>query len=370
MKKIQIAILALCLAFGLSFTAYGLETSGYLANQLQITDGGNLSATNKLRLDFQVKESNYYMLVSVNAVNGLAGADSSLQSADLYYPNLLLGLENNLLALSRAYLELYPSWGKVTFGLQNIAWGNGYLFNLPDQFNPPNPLDPKGEKQGINAISAKWNLNGTTQLEAVAVPAATLSGTDYGVKARVNIGLFDVSTFLLKRYDIPANPNLSPSIRINREAGVLEIKGELGDGLPGIWLQGGWFDDANLTTNSTENCFTYVAGSDYTFDIGNGLYCLAEYMRNTQTGADQVYFLTRYSPKGYLTFSLSGMRNNQADAAMYSLNSEYQLNDNIEITGMYNIYPRGSSYFTQLSGVSGNNPDFTGQIVIGVKTTF
>ncbi|HEX7712924.1 MAG TPA: hypothetical protein VF531_02790 [Bacillota bacterium] len=369
MRKIQIAILALCLSFGFSFTAYGLETSGYLENQLQITDGDNLFDTNKLRLDFQVKESGYYMLVSVNALNGLMQGDISLQNADLSDPNVLLSLENNLLELSRAYLELYPSWGKVTLGLQNIAWGNGYLFNLPDQFNPPNPLDPKGEKQGINAISTKWNLNGTAQLEAVAVPAAKLSGTDYGVKARVNIGLFDISTFFLKRYNIPVNLS-QPTIRFDRTAGVLEIKGELGDGLPGIWLQGGWFGDTNLATNSTENYFTYVTGSDYTFNVGNGLYCLAEYMRNTQIEANQVYFLTRYSPQGYLTFSLSGMRNNQADAAMYSLNSEYQLNDNIEITGMYNVYPQGSSYFTMGNGTLQNNAGFTSQIVIGVKTTF
>lgn len=348
MKKLGLFMLVFSLLFSCSNPADALEIGGYLENKLQVTDGQNLTAPNKLKLDFKVKDESYFLFASLTGFNDFVTQ------------------EKNKIEVSRAYLELYPSWGKATVGLQNIAWGNGYLFNLPDQFNMINLLDPKGEKTGITAFSVKWNTSGTSLVEMVAVPAAppgagnaTVAGSDYGIKGLVNIGRFDISAYAIKKTVIQSGV---PSIYTDRRAGVLELKGELGDDLPGVWAQGGWFND--ISSISVESTYlSSVLGCDYTLPIGNGLYILAESFQNCKLSNNQLYFLTRYSTNGYLTISLSGIWVLQSDSALYSLVLKYQLNDNIEFSGMANYYPQGSSSF----GLTSN---CNSEIVLGLKTSF
>lgn len=339
MKKLGLVTLTFLLWFACSHPTFALDMGGYLENKLQVADGQNVYPTNKLKLDFKLKADTYYLFASLTGFNDF------------------IDLTNNKIELSRAYLELYPSWGKATIGLQNIAWGNGYLFNLPDQFNLVNPIDPKGEKEGTNAISVKWNTSGTSQVEAVIVPASTIAGSNCGVKGIRNISRFDIGVYALKRtISLPLGD-------IDRRSGILELKGELGDGLPGVWAQGGWFNDRPLATGVETTYISSVFGSDYTLGIGNGLYLLAEYFQNGKLGNNQLYFLTRYSTNGYLTISLSGLRVLQSDTALYSLILKYQLNDNIEFSGMANYYPQGSGSF----GITSN---CTSEIVLGLKTSF
>src|SRR5689334_16647384 len=131
MRRILIMIFILVVYLGLGIPTSALEIGGYLSNQLKITDGQDVTGANKAKLDLRQTGETYFALVSLTGINNFI-----TQSTD----------DNNILKLNRAYLEHYPSWGKLTFGLQNLAWGSSYLFNLADQFNMPNPVDPKGEK--------------------------------------------------------------------------------------------------------------------------------------------------------------------------------------------------------------------------------
>jgi hypothetical protein len=350
MKKICLAMVILTLLFIRTIPVSALDLGGYLENKFQVLDGQNMAETNKLKLDFKSKAGNYYLFASLTGLNDF------------------LNPQNDFLKISRAYLELYPSWGKATIGQQNIAWGDGYLFNLPDQFNLPNPLDPKGEKDGINAISVKWNTTGTSLMEVALIPAkppgvsqANLAGIDYGMKGLWNIGRFDIGIYgLRKTITLSDSP---PYPYMDRRAAVLELKGELGDGFPGVWAQGGWFYDIQYPAAMETAYISSVFGADYTFAVGNGLYVLAEYFQNGKMANNQLYFLTRYGTTGYLALSLSGLWVLQTNNALYSLALKYQLNDNVELFGMANYYPQGSTNI-------GLTYNCTSEFVIGLKTSF
>ncbi len=352
MRKIISFGLALFLLMAFGRLTMAVDTNGYLENRLRVLDGEDLTASNKLRLDFAMKQDSYYFLVSLLGINTIPGPPS--------VPFQQVAPDNNLLKINRAYLDIYPSWGKFTVGLQNIAWGNGYLFNIADQFNTINPVDPKGEKAGINAISAKWNLSGTSLLETVVLPAAKAADCDLGIKGQFTLGLFDFAGYFIRRVD-PANP---PVPLAERRLNMIEVKGQISPDLPGIWAQAGWFTDIPAATGSEKEYTSYVFGSDYTIPIGNGLYIIAEYLQNGQTGHDQLYVMSRYSPEGYLTLAASGLQDLANNAAMINFNIRYILNDNIEIFGMYNYYSQGS----QILGLPYNCNN--NEIVLAVKTSF
>ena len=205
--------------------SYALDTSGYLENKIQINDNQSIIGTNKLKLDTQVKSDTFFLLVSLAGINNFGT------------------LSDNSLKLNRAYLDLYQSWGKITIGLQNLAWGSSYLYNLADLFNPVNVLDPKGEKDGINALDTKWNINETARLEAVILPRAKAAESDYGVRGQFTLGNFEFTANALRK-TIP--PDVAPTVRY---AYIVECKGELGETAPGVWVQGGFFQDEVIYGN-------------------------------------------------------------------------------------------------------------------------
>jgi hypothetical protein len=341
MKRWLVFSGTLLLLIGLGKPSFALQMGGYLNNRLQIMEGDTYDDTiigaNKLKLDFQVNADTYFMCGSLTGINNYGNN---------YDPD-----NSNSLEVTRAYLELYPAWGKVTAGLQNIAWGSGYLFNLADQFNQPNPLDPKGEKEGINALGVKWNFATTGFWEAVAVPGDTLDNSDFGIRSKYTLGRFDMIADHLKKGTVKTT--------------VLELKGELGDGLPGVWGQYAATCDPGAVDKSFKYLYTF--GCDYTFDIGNGLYLLAEYNRDFQTdGFDQLYSLIRYSPSTYLTINLSSLTDIQNKADLFSLNLRYLINDNIDFSTTYNYYPEGSSKLRMFNPLD----TIDQELILELKTSF
>lgn len=332
--------------------SHALDSSGYLENKIQIANNENITETNKFKLDTQVKSDTYFMLVSIVGINNLIDDDDE---------SVELKEKNNILKLNRAYLDLYKTWGKVTIGLQNLAWGNGYLYNLADLFNQVNVLDPKGEKEGIGALDTKWNITDTARLEAVILPRATVSETDHGLRGQFTAGSFEFTANALRKTLTAIPPATGQTLRF---AYVLECKGELGETAPGLWFQGGYFRD-EPSAGEINKYHSYVFGTDYTVPVGNGLYLLGEYQQNSPTdGHDKLYFNTRYSVNGNLTWSLAGLRDIEEQAGMYSLNLKYFINDSIEFSGSYNYYPQGSQKVLEIPV---NN---TREIILGVKTSF
>jgi hypothetical protein len=69
--------------------------------------------------------------------------------------------------LDRLYLALNQSWGSVRVGRQAVTWGNGFIFNPMDLFNPfpPTAID-RDYKVGDDMINAQMSLSqlGNAQL--------------------------------------------------------------------------------------------------------------------------------------------------------------------------------------------------------------
>jgi hypothetical protein len=60
--------------------------------------------------------------------------------------------------LDRLALTWQPEWGVVSIGRQAVTWGNGFLFNPFDLFNPFAPTDIiRDYKIGDDMINAQWS---------------------------------------------------------------------------------------------------------------------------------------------------------------------------------------------------------------------
>jgi hypothetical protein len=323
--------------FSVSAVTLAVDFTGYLDNSLLINNEDDFTGTHKFKLDIKSKTESYFMMVSADAMTNYgSNTDTSF-------------------TINRAYLDLYPAWGAVTLGKQRIAWGGSYYFNLSDLFNPVNVLDPKGEKDGIHGLDVKWNITDTMQTEGVILPAAKFSESDYGVKLKLTVGLFDITAGSIKK------ANVSPAVA-KRNANVIECKGEFSENTPGIWVQYAFYtDESGGVTTDYESS---VYGLDYTFNIGNGLYVLGEYTHDGRVDNYEIYSMIRYNLQSYLTLNFTGFRKEQTNASFYSLGLKHQLNDAIEIEGAYIVYPGGSAL------VKNSLPNIDTEFVLKIKTNF
>lgn len=324
----------------ISAPVLALDWNGYLENTAAINNEEEFLGVNKFKLDLKEKKDQYLMMVSADVINRYGMAT---------------GTEYEL---NRAFLDLYPAWGSITIGKQRIAWGGSYFFNLADLFNPVNLLDPKGELAGIDGISVKWSLTDTAQAEGVVLPLTKVSDSDYGVKFKYTAGLFDLTAGSLKK------TNLNAAV-LERQSQVFEVKGEFSNTWPGFWFQ--YAFNSDKTAAGKEDYQSYVLGFDYTFNIGSGLYLLGEYLHDGFSDEDQYYFNTEYNFRDYLTLKVSGYYLNATEASFYSASLEYQLNDNIELSGTYYAYPEGSSKLGEMVNYS---QDIKNAIEFKLKTTF
>jgi hypothetical protein len=71
-------------------------------------------------------------------------------------------------ALDRLYLRLAGADTQATIGRQRIPWGNGTAFAPADFFNPPNPMDPGGPRQGADGVMVRRALGPLGYVAAAA----------------------------------------------------------------------------------------------------------------------------------------------------------------------------------------------------------
>lgn len=73
--------------------------------------------------------------------------------------------------LDRFSLTLQPEWGIVRIGRQALTWGNGFLFNPMDLFNPFSPTDIKRDyKIGDDMITTQFSVNKIGDFQFLYVP--------------------------------------------------------------------------------------------------------------------------------------------------------------------------------------------------------
>ncbi len=72
--------------------------------------------------------------------------------------------------LDRLYLALVPQWGSIKIGRQAITWGNGFIFNPFDLFNPfpPTEID-RDYKVGDDMVNVQLSLPKSGDLQGLYV---------------------------------------------------------------------------------------------------------------------------------------------------------------------------------------------------------
>jgi hypothetical protein len=73
--------------------------------------------------------------------------------------------------LDRLALTFLPSWGQVRLGRQAVTWGNGFLFNPMDLFDPFSPTDIERDyKVGTDMAFSQVRLGDIADFQALYVP--------------------------------------------------------------------------------------------------------------------------------------------------------------------------------------------------------
>ncbi len=162
--------------------------------------------------------------------------------------------------VDRFYLRHALRKADITIGRQRISWGTGRIWNPTDLFNPINPANfDKIEKDGADAVSARYYLGNFTDLEIVYNAVDEFNESNYGARFRTNFKDYDFS--IMGGY-------------FDRRVGVgLDFAGNLFEaGFRGEGIISADKDDLN------SNFVKYILGLDYQFTPE--LYGLIEYHFN------------------------------------------------------------------------------------------
>lgn len=123
------------------------------------------------------------------SVSGIQG-----QIVDLHWSAVDGSRWNILHFIDRLYIRQTREMLDVSVGRQRISWGTGRVWNPTDLFNPINPTSfAKVEKDGVDAASVRLILGNFTDVTVVVNPRKSFRGANYGVRARTNVGEYDLS---------------------------------------------------------------------------------------------------------------------------------------------------------------------------------
>jgi hypothetical protein len=212
--------------------------------------------------------------------------------------------------VDRLYLWQGFKSGSVVIGRQRISWGTGRVWNPMDLFNPINPASYyKIEKDGADAVSAKYAFGNFTDLNVVFNPQEKIKNSNYAFRFRTNFAEYDMSV-IGGYFD-------------RRIVGGLDFAGNLFDaGVRGEGI-------ISVNKDSTEDNFVkFILGIDNQFTPK--LYALAEYHYNGEGKTDRNSYDFERLAKGEIQ-NLS--RNYICLSAMYQLNAL----TNITLTDISNL---------------------------------
>ena len=169
--------------------------------------------------------------------------------------------------LDRALIAFHPSWGEVTVGRQAIGLGRGVVFAAADLFAPFSPTEADREwRLGVDAARVEARLTQTASAEVIGVFGETWD--DSALVARLRGYMGDVDGELL--FGRRARDEFAGLVfSANLGGAEAHMEGVLFH-TPERQFDGGLFGNPRLAPK-------LVAGSSYTFALGNGLTVLGEY---------------------------------------------------------------------------------------------
>ena len=185
-----IIVVFLLLASGSSaeidFGGYYKNTFLYLSPK---RGDGILADVNKLRLRFEADIlSNVFVHLEPDYAFLIKPKDIPLIEVS----------ELDKVVLDRAWVKVIFPQADLIVGKQRIAWGTGYLWNPTDVFNPFALAFAvaEEERRGIDAMRIQIPLGIASGVEGVVLTDKewnALEKSKKGIKARTNIGMYDLS---------------------------------------------------------------------------------------------------------------------------------------------------------------------------------
>ena len=211
------------------------------------------------------------------------------------------------------------------------------IFSMEQMFfNEVDLENPRSDKDGLDLLRLKYNLENMSRLEGVVFKN---SARDDNIGARY--------TFLVDNYEFMANyfhydkKNILGEVNKNEDV-VLEVKGDAGIG---IWSQLIHKESDDFDQNAL------VLGGDYSFDlIGNLLYTLAEgiYIKEEDMGA--LYLRYNYVVSEDIEVFQSLLVDGKISYLYVRSGLTYKLNDYFNIQVSYNYYNNFKGLYQYSSG--------------------
>lgn len=191
LKRVFPYIFVFCILFLQNQAAFAsLDFGGYYKNNLIgiIKKGGDslIADENKIRWRIDLRPSPKILL---HLEPEYATLIKSLVVPLFEAPEL------DKLNWDRLYLKLSFPQTDLTLGKQRIAWGTGHVWNPTDVFNPfaLSFAVAEEERKGIEAIRLQIPYGPAGGFEGVVLSGNEWAKSKKGLKAKVNIGLFDLS---------------------------------------------------------------------------------------------------------------------------------------------------------------------------------
>ncbi len=319
-KKIHIIVFLV-----LSFTIFSADVNYELKNTFKSIDMKKSSSELSGKVDVKIKEEDFYSQITLrgNYINK----------------------EGNI-EIERGYTEIYRDKLSLSIGRQRIAWGAGYLFNYADTFNEPDPLDPKGDKKGVDSAKARYDLTDTSKIEILTVQNMR-DKLDYAARYTFTLGKFEVMGNYIRVTSEKLNSMLTafPDAYILNEYAIIETRGEF---IVGLW--GEIIYKRNIKENLPETISAMfekeekigVIGSDYTISLGEGsdssIYILGEYSYNDTTKDRLLYGQIKYTATSDVDIITSVLSDISKGAHISNTALNYTMNDYVITTVGYTKY--------------------------------
>jgi hypothetical protein len=192
--------------------------------------------------------------------------------------------------LYRAWVRLALNSVEIRIGVQKINFGSAVLLRPLMWFDRIDPRDPLQLTDGVTAVLLRyyfldntniwlWGLYGNNETKGWETLPTKYSSGEFGGRFQFPVldGEFGLS-YHHRNTDLHAVDTL---FRTSRETSAPENR----YGIDGKWDIGigVWFEATLVHTKTSLPLPAYLRqwtlGTDYTFDIGNGLYALSEFFR-------------------------------------------------------------------------------------------
>jgi len=175
----------------------------------------------------------------------------------------------------RAWLRLSDERGEVRSGRQKIDFGSGFIYRPLSFFNTRDVTGVVPETRGVDGVRSTYFINDTTSVQGWVVPAKAGERVIAGLRWEGLLG--EVESGWVAQYHPESDLSDLPQFGQELIQFGYHFKGEYA---VGYWTEGRV--DVERINGRHPLRFDSVLGTDFTFDVGDGLHVLIEYFFSTR----------------------------------------------------------------------------------------